>query len=174
MSERTRRIDHLLQEEISAIIRRDVHDPRIGFVTITGVETAPDLHHATVWASIIGDEASRRATMAALGRAMPFVRHQLGALRLKRIPELHLREDDSAERGTRVMQLIERIEATEGEGFVPGPASEVETPRLPTPSSLNDPGASGEDDEPLAPLPAGYRRRVDRIALRKARQRRGR
>jgi ribosome-binding factor A len=174
VSERTRRIDHLLQEEISAIIRRDVHDPRIGFVTITAVETAPDLHHATVWASIIGDEASRRATLAALGRAMPFVRHQLGSLRLKRIPELHLREDDTAERGTRVLKLIERIEASEGEGTDPGPAPVLEAPRLPTPSSLNDPGEQGADGEPQEPLPPGYRRRVDRVALRKARQRRGR
>lgn len=174
MSERTRRIDHLLQEEISAIIRRDVHDPRIGFVTITCVETAPDLRHATVWVSIIGDATARRATMAALGRAMPFVRHQLGSLRLKRIPELHLREDDSAERGTRVLQLIERIEATEGEGGAPEPAPPTESPSLPLPSSLNDPRRPVEDGEPQEPLPAGYRRRVDRIALRKARQRRGR
>lgn len=174
MSERSRRIDHLLQEEISAIIRRDVHDPRIGFVTITGVETAPDLRHATVWASIIGDEGSRRATMAALGRAMPFVRHQLGSLRLKRIPELHLREDDSAERGTRVMQLIDRIEAADGEGIVPELVPAAEATPLPAPSSLHDSGGSGETGVPREPLPAGYRRRVDRIALRQARQRRGR
>jgi ribosome-binding factor A len=168
MSERTRRIDHLLQEEISATIRRDVHDPRIGFVTITGVQTAPDLRHATVWVSVIGDAASRRATMAALGRAMPFVRHQLGALRLKRIPELHLREDDSAERGTRVLRLIE------GLGSAPtGPGDEPEAPGLPTPALLTGGGTSGSAaGEP--PLPPGYRRRVDRVALRKARERRGR
>jgi ribosome-binding factor A len=69
VSERTRRIDHLLQEEISAIVQRELEDPRVGFVTITSVETTPDLHHATVYASIIGDEAERKATMAALGRA---------------------------------------------------------------------------------------------------------
>ena len=67
MSERTRRIDHLLQEEISAIVQRDVHDPRVGFVTITSVETTPDLRHATVYASVIGNEQERTATMAALG-----------------------------------------------------------------------------------------------------------
>ncbi len=59
----------------------------------------------------------RKASLAALGRAMPFVRHQLGGLRLRRIPELHLREDDSAQRGTRVMQLLEQVEAEfEGRG----------------------------------------------------------
>ena len=120
MSERTRRVDHLLQEEISAIIRRELHDPRVGFVTITGVDVTPDLRHATVWASVIGDAQERRATLQVLGRAMPFVRHQLGPLRLRRIPELHLREDDTAERGTRVMQLLEQLEAAGPEGAVGG------------------------------------------------------
>jgi ribosome-binding factor A len=174
VSERTRRVDHLLQEEISAIIRREVHDPRVGFVTITDVDVTPDLRHATVWASIIGSAAERRATMQVLGRAMPYVRHHLGALRLRRIPELHLREDDSAERGTRVMQLIEQVgsEAMDGAATEtePGPAP-PELPTLPTPRALNE-GAvlEGSDD----PLPAGYRRRVDRDALRRARRRRGR
>jgi ribosome-binding factor A len=171
VSERTRRIDHLLQEEISAIVQREVHDPRVGFVTITSVETTPDLRHATVYASVIGDEAQRVATMEALGRAMPFVRHQLGSLRLKRIPQLHLREDDSAQRGTRVMRLLEQVEAElEGTGdHVDDPVAD--TPALPTPTSLNEaPGADVADDR----LPAGYRRRVDRVSLRKARKRRGR
>ncbi len=173
MSERTRRVDHLLREEISAIIRREVHDPRIGFVTITGVDVSPDLRHATVWASVIGDERERRATIAVLGRAMPYVRHHLGDLRLRRIPELHLREDDTAQRGTRVMQLLEQLEAE-------GPAASPDLlelpappPALPTPRSLNAAGASADEVAEEA-LPAGYRRRVDRIALRKARQRRGR
>ena len=171
MSERTRRVDHLLQEEISAIIQREVHDPRIGFVTITSVETTPDLRHATVYASIIGDETRRRATLEALGRAMPFVRHNLGALRLKRIPELHLREDDSAQRGTRVMQLLEQVEAgLEGsETHLDAPVAD--SAELPTPASLNAPAESDRDDERL---PSVYRRRVDRVSLRKARKRRGR
>ncbi len=171
MSERTRRVDHLLQEEISAIVQREVHDPRVGFVTITSVETTPDLRHATVFASVIGDDDQRKATMAALGRAMPFVRHNLGKLHLRRIPELHLREDDSAQRGTRVMQLLEQVEAEfEGSGgHVDEPAPEV--PALPTPTSLNDPA---DPDVVAEPLPPGYRRRVDRVSLRKARKRRGR
>ena len=173
MSERTRRVDHLLQEEISAIIRRELHDPRVGFVTITGVDVTPDLHHATVWASVIGDDKERRATLQVLGRAMPFVRHQLGALRLRRIPELHLREDDTAERGTRVMQLLEQLEAAGPEDSVARAAGRRRAPGLPTPHSLNDPGTVAAD-EAEEPLPAGYRRRVDRVALRKARDRRGR
>lgn len=110
MSERTERLDELFAQEISAIIAREIADPRIGFVTVTKVEVTPDLRHATVWVSVIGDAETQRASLRALGRAMPFVRHRLGALRLKRIPELHLRHDDSVERGTRVLRLIEEIE----------------------------------------------------------------
>ncbi len=171
MSERTRRVDHLLQEEISAIIQRDVHDPRVGFVTITSVETTRDLQHATVYVSVIGDEQERKATMAALGRAMPFVRHGLGKLRLRRVPALHLREDDSVERGTRVMQLLDQVETELAGGERVTDLPPAKTPELPRPSSLNDPAGSDETEDPL---PAGYRRRVDRVSLRNARKRRGR
>ena len=146
MSERTRRLDHLLTEEISRILAREVQDPRIGFVTITGVKVTPDLRHATVWASIIGDERERRTTLRALESAMPYVRRQLGELRLKRIPDLHVREDDSAERGTRVMELLERLE-TEGPGAVADPdalAAELSPRTLPTPG----PRPTEEDPPP--------------------------
>ena len=100
MSERTKRVDELLRQEIGAIIARELADPRIGFVTITDVETTPDLRHAKVWVSVIGSEAERDAALSALAHAMPFVRHELGGrLRLRRIPELHLRADDTLERG---------------------------------------------------------------------------
>jgi ribosome-binding factor A len=105
-------------------------------VTITGVQVSPDLRHATVWASIIGDARERRLTLRALESAMPFVRRRLGELRLKRIPDLHVREDDSAERGTRVMELLERLEAEEAGGEAADPATidaELAPRTLPTP-----------------------------------------
>jgi ribosome-binding factor A len=110
MTNRTRRLDELLREEISEVIRRDVDDPRIGFYTITEVDVAPDLRHATLWVSVIGTPDERKQTLRALGHAMPFVRNRLGRLRLKRIPELHLREDDTAARGTRVMKILDELE----------------------------------------------------------------
>lgn len=127
MSERTARLDELLREEISAIIAREVDDPRIGFVTITDVEVSADLRHARVWVSIIGDEAERRTTLRALGRAMPFVRGRLGRLRLKRIPELHVKLDTTAQRGTRILRILEQLEG----GRLPDEAPVAET--LPTP-----------------------------------------
>jgi ribosome-binding factor A len=129
MSERTARLDELLREEISAIIAREIADPRIGFVTVTSVDVTPDLAHATVWVSVIGDARTRRASVRALGRAMPFVRHRLGALRLKRIPELHVREDDTAERGTRVLHILDELDHGEGpEGIGPDIPAELPMP----------------------------------------------
>ena len=112
MSQRTDRVDQLLREEIGVIVARDIADPRVGFATVTRVETTPDLRHAKVWVSVIGQPAERVATIAALGRAMPFVRHELGkSLRIKRIPDLHVHLDDTAERGTRVLLLLNELEA---------------------------------------------------------------
>ena len=131
MTARTDRIDELLRQEIGAILARDVQDPRIGFVTVTDVETAPDLSTARVFVSVIGQPAERETTMRALQRAMPFVRHELGSrIRLRRIPELQLRGDDTAQRGTRVLQLLAELEAG---GEVTEPLAIEETLPTPTP-----------------------------------------
>jgi len=149
VSDRTRRLDELLREEISRVLRREVDDPRIGFVTITDVEATPDLRHATVWVSIIGAADEKRMTLRALSRAMPFVRQRLGVLRLKRIPDLHVKEDDSAARGTRVLQILDELEQG-GEGNVP------ELPEtLPTPTGVS---ALAPVPEPRPRKKSGQRR----------------
>ena len=112
MSQRTQRVDELLRQEIGALLTKEVADPRIGFATITDVETSPDLRHAKVWVSVIGGQTDRVDTVRALQQAMGYVRHQLGQrLRIRRIPELHVHLDDSAERGTRVLHLLTELEA---------------------------------------------------------------
>jgi ribosome-binding factor A len=134
MSQRTEKVDELLRQEITSIVARDVADPRIGFVTITSVETTPDLRHAKVWVSVIGQPAERTAAVKALGRAMPFVRHELGSrLRMRRIPDLHVELDDTAERGTRVLQLLHDIEIGEIPEDLPKGVEVLPTPvvRLP-------------------------------------------
>jgi ribosome-binding factor A len=111
MSQRTDRVDVLLRQEIGAIVTRDVADPRVGFATITSVETTPDLRHARVWVSVIGQPAERDAAVSALQHAMPFIRHELGkTLRIKRIPDLHVHLDETADRGTRILRLLDDIE----------------------------------------------------------------
>jgi len=141
MTQRTDRIDELLRQEIGEIFRRDVDDPRIGFATITDVETAPDLRHARMSVSVIGQPEERKATLAAMGRAMPFVRHELGKrLRLKRIPEFHLELDDSVERGTRVLQLLNELEEGRVSDDVPPDGESLPTPvaRLPHEGDADD------------------------------------
>ena len=132
MTARTDRIDELFRQEIGAILTKEVDDPRIGFATITEVETQPDLRHAKVMVSVIGSTEQRRATIVAMGRAMPFVRHELGKrLRMKRIPEFHLELDETLERGTRILHLLDELEA--------GRAPDDDLPdgeTLPTPQPL--------------------------------------
>jgi ribosome-binding factor A len=165
VTQRTDRIDELLRQEIGSILARDVADPRIGFATITKVETAPDLRHARVWVSVIGDQAVRDESVAALGRAMGFVRRELGTrLRLKRIPDLHVRLDETAERGTRVLQILHEIEEGRLPEDVPPPGESLPTPvpRLPREGDTAEPGADGlaaaRDLPPAGPRPRRHPR----------------
>jgi ribosome-binding factor A len=152
VSQRTERVDELLRQEIGAIVSREVADPRVGFATITSVETTPDLRHAKVWVSVIGQPEEREATVAALRRAMPYVRHELGTrLRIKRIPDLHVHLDETAERGTRLLQLLSELES----GVTPdtdAPLGEsLPTPvaRLPHPGDLPvEPPSAAQPPEP--------------------------
>ena len=160
MSQRTERVDELLRQEIGSIVSREVADPRVGFATITSVETTPDLRHAKVWVSVIGQPAEREATLAALQRAMPFVRHELGTrLRIKRIPDLHIQSDDTAERGTRVLRLLRELEA----GRVPDADVPLEE-SLPTPlPRLPHLGDLAEEPPSAARPPVPRRRRRETV-----------
>jgi ribosome-binding factor A len=149
MSQRTERIDELLRQEIGQALERELADPRIGFVTVTDVETSPDLAHARVWVSVIGSEEQRNETLAALRRAMPYVRHGLGSkIRLRRIPELEVRLDDSLERGTRVLHLLSELEAGRDPEEAAAPLESLPTPvaRLPHEGDVLEP-------EPAVPPP---------------------
>lgn len=158
MSQRTDRVDELLRQEIGAIIAKDVADPRIGFATITSVETTPDLRHANVWVSVIGQPAERDAAVAALRHAMPFIRHELGTrLRIRRIPDLHVHPDDTAERGTRILQLLAELET----GAIPDPDAPV-AESLPTPVARLHQADDLAEEPPSAvrvPVPAPPRGR---------------
>jgi ribosome-binding factor A len=156
MTQRTERIDQLLRQEISQILAKEIADPEIGFATVTEVETAPDLRHARVWFSVIGQKAEREQTLRALDRAMGYVRRELGTrLRLRRIPELHVRLDDSVERGTRVLQLINELE----EGRSPDAAAPPDE-SLPTPVARIK--AEGEPETSSTDAVAGRPRRSRR------------
>ena len=158
MSQRTDRIDQLLREEIGRLVTEEVADPRIGFATITRVETTPDLRHARVWVSVIGQPAERKATVTALSRAMPFVRREIGrTLRIKRVPDLHVELDDTAERGTRVLQLLDELDS--------GTVRDDDLPlgeTLPTPVARVRHEGDSDEEPPSAVIPPKKRTKKDR------------
>jgi ribosome-binding factor A len=157
MTARTDRIDELLRQEIGVIISREIADPRVGFATVTSVVTTPDLRHAKVYVSVIGQAADRKATLSALGRAMPFIQHELGKkLRMKRIPQFHLELDDTLERGTRVLHLLNELEA----GHEPTDDAAIGE-SLPTPVARLPHEGDGDPPpgEPVTPPTPGPRRR---------------
>ena len=159
MTQRTDRIDQLFRQEISDLLAREIADPRIGFVTVTDVETTTDLRHARVWVSVIGQPEDRQAAVHALEGAMPFIRHELGKrLRLRRIPEFSVRLDESIERGSRVMQLISELEAGET------PTERPEGESLPTPTARSRAEAPMPEgpDMPVGTPPRSGRRPATR------------
>ncbi len=105
------RVNSLIRHEMSEILRREVKDPRLGtFVTITAVETSADLRYAKVFITRLGTYQERRDTLSALQSAAGYLRRKLAArLRLRRIPELAFRWDDSIERGARLFRLLEEV-----------------------------------------------------------------
>jgi ribosome-binding factor A len=107
---RPSRVGDQLRAEIADLIAREVHDPGIGFLTITYVKVTPDLQTARVYYTTLGDAKARKESARALERARPFLRRQIGRrLRLKRVPELEFFFDEAIERGDRIEQLLHQI-----------------------------------------------------------------
>jgi ribosome-binding factor A len=108
-SERMRRVDEAMREVLSDALTHDLKDPRVGFVTVTDVKTSPDLSHARVYVSVLGDAAAIGASMEGLRSAHGFLQGRVGSeLRLKRTPALHFVHDDTAARAARVERLIDQ------------------------------------------------------------------
>jgi ribosome-binding factor A len=108
---RQRQVAELLHEEISLLIQRRVRDPRLGFVTVTGVEMSPDLRVAHVYVSVLGSDDEAQASLDSLSRAAGFFRRELGAsLSLRYLPELNFRPDDTLERALRIDQLLDSLQ----------------------------------------------------------------
>ncbi len=111
MSRRTEQIGDEIQRVLGEVILNEVKDPRVGFVTITGVTVTPDLSRANVRVSIMGDDAQRKETMQALQRAKGFLRHRVGdEITLRIVPELVLHLDTSLDHAMRIGELLHDIE----------------------------------------------------------------
>lgn len=115
--QRSARVNEALKEEIADILARKLKDPRIGFVTVTGVDVSPDLRHAHVFISIMGNEEEQIATYQILQGAKGFIRSELGKrLRIKFMPEISFDIDESINEGIRISKLIEKIHKEESSG----------------------------------------------------------
>jgi ribosome-binding factor A len=111
---RMRRVNEAVREVLSGHIAGDLKDPRIGFVTVTGVETSPDLRHARVYVSVLGSNDERRAALDGLQSSAGFLQAKVGEeLRMKRTPTLAFEYDDSIDRGMRISELLDKEESGE-------------------------------------------------------------
>ncbi len=114
------RVGDQIRVEVSDLLAREVHDPGIGFVTITRVQVTADLQIARVYYTALGDAAARRSSAKALNRAAPFLRHQVGQrLRLRRVPALEFVFDESIERQERFERLLNEIHEAERPATAP-------------------------------------------------------
>lgn len=111
MSRRLQRINVLLRQEISDLIRRELRDPRLAeIVTLTRVNTSPDLTSATAYVSIMGGDDEKNATVDALNHAAPFLRRQLTSrLTIRRTPDIHFALDQSMEEAAHVLDLMKHL-----------------------------------------------------------------
>jgi ribosome-binding factor A len=108
------RVADQIRGELALLLAREVHDPGIGFVTLTRVQVTPDLQQARVYYTALGDDKARRNSDRALERAIPFLRRQIGSrLRLKRVPELKFIYDESIAGQDRIEQLLNELRSAE-------------------------------------------------------------
>jgi len=134
MTRRTERINVLLREELSDLLRREIRDPRVSeLVTVTDVEVSPDLRYARVFVSVLGTSAERDETVRALSSASHFLRKELGKrLTIKRTPELDFRSDDSLERGAHLADLLRQVREerdAQGDSPVGGSPDDADAPQ---------------------------------------------
>ena len=130
MANRPERVAEAIRDELATLLARDVHDPGVGFITLTSVKVAPDLQLARVYYTSMGDEQALRETAKALGRALPFLRRQIAQrLRLRRVPELQFFYDESVATHDRIERILQDLKAEEA----------ARPPAAETPDPSNEP-----------------------------------
>lgn len=113
---RAARVGDQMREELARLIRDELKDPRIGFVSIVRVEVSGDLRHAKVFASVMGNEQQKKDSIKGLTSAAGFLRNEVGkAMQLRYTPELHFVLDESIEHGTRIAKLLVEVQKEQGE-----------------------------------------------------------
>ncbi len=124
---RSSRVADQIRAEVADLLAREVHDPGVGFLTITRVDVTSDLQHARVHYTTLGDRKARGESQRALRRAAPFLRRHIGRrLRLKRVPELEFFFDESIEQHDRIERILQELHAEAAEPTQPGGAGDDE------------------------------------------------
>jgi ribosome-binding factor A len=119
MSRRLSRVEEACKEELAEILQREIKDPRVGFVTITGVKLTADLRHAKVFLSIFGTEQESQQSMDGLESAKGYLRSQLGKhLRLKYLPEIEYVHEHVAEEALRLEELMKQVNMESNENEI--------------------------------------------------------
>ncbi len=138
MGLRLLRINESIKETLSSVITVEgLKDPRVGFVTVTGVDTTPDLRHAKVFVSVLGGQKEREATLAALEKSRGYLQgHVNRALHMKRTPQLQFVYDETLDNALRIERALKREAEVLGE----------EPHEIPIPGAKPEPGEAGEDD----------------------------
>lgn len=114
MRVRPNRVGEQIKKEIGHIMQRELKDPRIGFVTVTGVEVTGDLQQATIYISVMGNEAELAETVQGLEKAKGFIRSEIGKrIRLRHTPELIFKHDESIQYGNRIEKLLKEVKPDE-------------------------------------------------------------
>ena len=138
-SYRMRRVNEAIKEIIGTALTHDLKDPRIGFVTLTGVSTTPDLAHAKVFVSVYGKKVEKDATMEGLRAARPYLQRLIAdELKVRRTPNLEFVYDESVDQGMRIQALLR----SSGAADLP-PADEVSEDE----ASADDVDAAGGEEE---------------------------
>lgn len=113
-SRRMQRLDELLRQEIARLIAEEVRDPRVGFTTVMDARVSPDLRHARVYVSVLGDDREKEAAVDALQRASGFLRGRLATIvEMRYLPELEFELDRSLERASRIEEILGRVRPPE-------------------------------------------------------------
>lgn len=112
--QRARQVSEEIKKEVSQILRDDIKDPRLGFVTVTGVETTGDLSLARIFYSVLGDDKSIQDSKDALASGQGFIRREIGQrIRLRKVPEIEFIYDDTLAKAQHIEELLEKIKDDE-------------------------------------------------------------
>ncbi|CAG0967499.1 ribosome-binding factor A [Geobacter sp.] len=116
MHKRSDKVAEAIHELVSGLLVKGLKDPRIGFVTITGVKVTDDIRHATIYYTVMGSDEEKKATSHGLNSAVGFIRKEVGKeLRLRFAPELIFKYDESIEYGSRIDKLLKEIRSEDGD-----------------------------------------------------------